>query len=252
MKPAIASLFALGTTFCLMGTKTRHEVPTFGTSVPRARRGFTPRHSEWPLGGVCGARAPRVHRRTMTKSSEATPPVPLDSRPGLVLTTIGRDRPGLVNEVTSRIRALGGNLEDTQMSKLGGEFAALMLVTGNEEILQRITESIPLMQSALGLVCFIKSTQTSRPSQDAIYRVHVSGTDRIGIVELITQAFSKKKVNVIFMKTHIGNAPLTGTPLFILDANIVLPPPLLPEELEASLLDACEGEDLEFSLAKEA
>ncbi len=32
MKPAIASLFALGTTFCLMGTKTRHEVPTFGTS----------------------------------------------------------------------------------------------------------------------------------------------------------------------------------------------------------------------------
>ncbi len=31
MKPAIASLFALGTTFCLMGTKTRHEVPTFGT-----------------------------------------------------------------------------------------------------------------------------------------------------------------------------------------------------------------------------
>ncbi len=33
MKPAIASLFALGTTFCLMGTKTRHEVPTFGTSA---------------------------------------------------------------------------------------------------------------------------------------------------------------------------------------------------------------------------
>ncbi len=33
MKPAIASLFALGTTFCLMGTKTRHEVPTFGTST---------------------------------------------------------------------------------------------------------------------------------------------------------------------------------------------------------------------------
>ena len=34
MKPAIASLFALGTTFCLTSTKTRHEVPTFGTSEP--------------------------------------------------------------------------------------------------------------------------------------------------------------------------------------------------------------------------
>jgi len=39
MKPAIASLFALGTTFCLMGTKTRHEAPTFGTSRGDRRTG---------------------------------------------------------------------------------------------------------------------------------------------------------------------------------------------------------------------
>ena len=54
MKPAIASLFALGTTFCLMGTKTRHEVPTFGTSFraeSRRRRGvsFTSRIISPPI-----------------------------------------------------------------------------------------------------------------------------------------------------------------------------------------------------------
>jgi len=50
MKPAIASLFALGTTFCLMGTKTRHEVPTFGTSA-----------AFWTTSTICRwAKMPRI------------------------------------------------------------------------------------------------------------------------------------------------------------------------------------------------
>ena len=68
MKPAIASLFALGTTFCLMGTKTRHEVPTFGTRrnhVYAALSGVAGNSLAFidVLTGVTGSRRSRVYAR---------------------------------------------------------------------------------------------------------------------------------------------------------------------------------------------
>ena len=41
----------------------------------------------------------------------------------LVLTALGPDRPGLVNEISAMVLAAGANLEDSRMAILGGEFA---------------------------------------------------------------------------------------------------------------------------------
>ena len=46
----------------------------------------------------------------------------------LVLTIIGRDRPGLVNAVSEIIAAGGGNWLDTRMASLSGQFAGMLLV----------------------------------------------------------------------------------------------------------------------------
>ena len=46
----------------------------------------------------------------------------------LVLTVIGRDRPGLVSAVSETIAAGGGNWLDTRMASLSGQFAGMLLV----------------------------------------------------------------------------------------------------------------------------
>ena len=46
----------------------------------------------------------------------------------IVISALGSDRPGIVESLTGEILAHNGNILDSRMTVLGGEFAVLMLV----------------------------------------------------------------------------------------------------------------------------
>ena len=50
-------------------------------------------------------------------------------RTNIVFTLTGTDRIGIVEGITKLLLDLGGNVETSRMSRLGGEFAVLMLVS---------------------------------------------------------------------------------------------------------------------------
>ena len=50
----------------------------------------------------------------------------------LVISAIGQDRPGIVDEVSAFILSHQCNVEDSRMAVLGGDFALIMLVSGPE------------------------------------------------------------------------------------------------------------------------
>lgn len=171
------------------------------------------------------------------------------NRPGLVVTAVGPDRPGLVKELSGHIRRLGGNIEDTRMTKLGGEFAVLILVTGEVGALSELQASSAGLESALGVTCFLRRTSTGTPASDSSrYSFRASGVDHPGIVESVTNVLAARAINVTSFSSHIENAPLTGTPMFCLDAEVELPPGTDYKELVSGLSDACGRENLEFSL----
>ena len=47
----------------------------------------------------------------------------------LVVTAVGRDRPGIVAELTAAVAACRANVADSRMALLGGEFALMMPVS---------------------------------------------------------------------------------------------------------------------------
>ena len=57
----------------------------------------------------------------------------------LVITAIGEDRPGIVNELSEILLKANLNIEDSRMSVLGGEFVVILLVTGNESSIMAIS-----------------------------------------------------------------------------------------------------------------
>lgn len=178
--------------------------------------------------------------------------VETDPRHGLVLTAIGADRPGLVKGLAEQIRKYGGNLEDTRMSKLGGEFAALLLITGDPSALSQIRQHLPEIETTTGLTCTARPTTAASSTSNAItsHRFVASGIDRPGIVDSVTHVLAEKSVNLISLQSRVDNAPLTGTSMFILEAEVTLPDGISIDELEAELTDACEREELEFSLLR--
>lgn len=187
----------------------------------------------------------------MTETEKTGADYPTPDRPGLVVTAIGPDRPGLVRALAGHIRKLGGNIEDTRMSKLGGEFAVLVLVTGEAAALGELKASAPQLESALGVSCFFRDTSTApRKSSASLFNFHASGLDHPGIVESVTEVLAARSINVTSFTSRIENAPLTGTPIFVIDVEVELPEEVDHQELVNSLGEACARENLEFSLEK--
>lgn len=172
-----------------------------------------------------------------------------ESRKCLVLTAIGPDRPGLVNALSGVIREAGANLEDTRMAQLGGEFALILLVTGSEGALAAVESQEPRIEKKLGLTCFSKRTTPSAPAADSLgYRMRVSGIDRPGIVLQVSGVLAQRGINVTSLSSRVANAPLTGTPMFYLDAVLQVPGGVALSELRRALGATCDEENLDFSL----
>ena len=61
----------------------------------------------------------------------------------LVLSALGPDRPGLVALIADHVTRSGGNVEESRMAVLGGEFGVMMLVSGTADALGAIERGLP-------------------------------------------------------------------------------------------------------------
>ena len=68
-----------------------------------------------------------------------------------VLTAIGEDRPGLVDEVSEFVFARGGNVEDSRMANLHGQFAIVMLISGGQDAIDRIAADLDALSEATSI-----------------------------------------------------------------------------------------------------
>lgn len=170
-------------------------------------------------------------------------------RPGLVLTAVGPDRPGLVNAIAGAVNRAGGNIEDTRMAKLGGEFAVLLFVTGTEAVLGRVEEERAALEASLGVACFFKRTAQNRFAGDGLlYTLHVNALDRPGIVESVSQVLLRFNVNVLSLTSRVAYAPESGTPMFQLEAELEVPSTVILADFQRELADAAERENLDHTL----
>ncbi len=167
----------------------------------------------------------------------------------VVFTAVGPDRPGLVNEISGLIREAGANVEDSRMAILGGEFAIIMLLSGPPEAIERTKQLGARIESELKLHCILKETsRVAAPSDYLLYRIRVSGADRPGIVQAIASILASRGINVASLESRVTYAPLSGTPMFVLEADLHVPSKLVLSELRSQLAATCEEENLDFSL----
>ena len=146
----------------------------------------------------------------------------------LVLTLTGHDRVGIVEQVTKLVFNFNGNVEESRMARLGGEFAMLMLISITGDSLQALENSLKELQkdNFVITVCETESTETNKYAGWLPYELTVNGADHEGIIHHITHYLAANGINIETMDTHMVKAPMSGTPLFIMDGIIVVPPDL--------------------------
>ena len=142
----------------------------------------------------------------------------------LVITAIGNDRPGIVNELTEVLHKASLNLEDSRMSILGGEFAIILLVSGDETSTSSIIQQKEALQNSPNLNLLIKTTTNPEHGDDLTsFKIKIEGMDSPGIVHKLALYLSQHSINIVNMQTNSSHAPHTGSPVFMLEMLVDIP-----------------------------
>ena len=140
----------------------------------------------------------------------------------LVMTLIGPDRTGLVEQVARIVSEHGGNWLESRMCRLGGAFAGILRIevpdTSKAALLSAL-QKIPDL-NVVG-----RPDEKARPAgclrQTTLEMV---GNDRPGIVREISGALARASVNVEEFSSEVVSAPMSGETLFKASARLQLPP----------------------------
>ncbi len=134
----------------------------------------------------------------------------------LILIAVGPDKVGLIQKISEFIVNRGGNIEDSRMAVLAGEFAQILLVSGADRDLQKISEALPQLGKETGLTVWQKEPSGKKvPTPSLPYKLVASCMDHPGVVYRITSTLSQHEVNIESMETQTYPAPVTGYPCFV-------------------------------------
>jgi glycine cleavage system transcriptional repressor len=161
----------------------------------------------------------------------------------LAITVVGRDRPGIVAQVSGVLAGLGLNLTDSSMTLLRGHFAMTLICAGDS--------GTAVVEAALGPLTaggdLVATVRVVPPEVVTLvpgtpYTLIVHGADRLGIVHEVTDVLARFGGNVTDLTTR-----LSGT-LYLLSAEVDIPSTVDIDELSAELDEAAQGLGVEVSL----
>ena len=191
------------------------------------KRSVTPSLYRMARAQRCGPRARRRRGRLRglcLSARDAATVSAMETAHHAVLTAVGADRPGLVDAVTRYVTERGGNLEDSRMVNLHGQFAMMLLVAGSEEAMSRLQAGLGALRRDAACT---RSCGRRTPGRRSAPRRSPSLTtwamDHPGLMQSVSHLLGELGVNIESADTSLRPAPYTGTPLFNMQLVVSVP-----------------------------
>lgn len=154
----------------------------------------------------------------------------------LVLTVIGPDRPGLVEELAQQIAGHAGSWDESRMARLAGHFAGVVQIHLPDERAEGLIASLPGLAGRGLSVSVVDSEASDRPldAGDTLW-LELVGQDRPGIIRDVSHALATLGVNVQDLRTSVESAPMSGERLFRARAELAPPSGLARDAIRKTL-----------------
>ena len=163
----------------------------------------------------------------------------------LIISAVGSDRPGIVSEISGVITSHGGNIEKSRMTRLGSDFTIIMLVMVDSKWEESL---VVALQAIKELSITTKGTEPNTVIAGENCQISLSGADNEGIVKVLSKYLEEKSINIIEMDTHISQAPISGSPLFNLNASVSIPGEVDGRDIQSDLSQIAQELGVEIHL----
>ena len=167
----------------------------------------------------------------------------------LILTAVGPDRVGLVEKIAEFIARHGCNIEDSKMAVFCGEFAVIVLISGDGNKLVKIANDYREIEAETGLTISLKTPAIRKTEESFLpYKLTAACMDHPGIVYQISNVLSSMGVNIESMETKTYAAPISGTPIFQLEADLAVPTKTNINQLRERFAEIQREENIDIDL----
>ncbi|NIL93464.1 MAG: glycine cleavage system protein R [Woeseiaceae bacterium] len=164
----------------------------------------------------------------------------------IVLSAIGTDRTGVVQDITRVIMACDGNIEESRMTTLGSEFAMLMLVSGNWATLGKLEKELDKLADKDNLTFTIRKTGERAIKEDRMpYMVDAVSLDHQGIVYGLANFFAAHDIEIADVATRSYSAAHTGAPMFAVQMAVNIPSSVHIAQLRDEFHELCDRLNLD-------
>lgn len=157
-----------------------------------------------------------------------------------ILFASGPDGPGIVHRVSSFLFEHDCNMEDSRMAVLGGQFALMLLFSGQATKVATLEGDLGLFQESAGLATQLlpaRAPAEVTPMPALPVRVELVAMDAPGIMVQLAEILQRMRVNIESLEAHLAPAPASGTTISSVKLKIGVPRDVSPVEVKEALVE---------------
>ena len=166
-----------------------------------------------------------------------------------ILFLLGKDRPGIVDEVSSILFEGGANLEDSRMAAMGGCFSFMALFSCDRNQIDIIESGLAeLEEKGFALSLHEAEDPAATPAQPELpMKFEVMAMDHPGIVNRVVRVLHNHNVNIEAINTQVIRAPYSGAPIFNMHLEAGVPPDTSVAKVKNDLMELATAMNLDLN-----
>ena len=153
----------------------------------------------------------------------------------LILTIVGPDRPGLVNLISDRVTAHGGNWLESRMANLAGQFAGIVHLHVPQASIEALIVAFQELEAQGLRIVVTRGTDGASGAPGRRMKLELIGQDRPGIVRDISHALASRGVSIEELVTDCVSGSMSGESLVRASAQLRVPAHVATAQLRGAL-----------------
>lgn len=157
-----------------------------------------------------------------------------------MLSLTGKDRAGIVAQVTTVLYEAGCHLGEASMMRLGGNFS-IMLMLRAEHSVEKLLDALRPVVEQLDLHVHLDPVEGGlHQHQIPDVRITVHGADRAGIVSRVTTSLAEAGLNILDLESDVAGSEEAPIYIMIIEGQATRglePIEALQQELERQSID---------------
>ncbi len=172
-----------------------------------------------------------------------------------IMTAFGKDRPGIVADVTRLLYENDCNLEDTTMSMLADEFTLSLLFTSTQEELEEtLTRDCRRLELDQGISAFVRPLLPrkgeTRSSGYKTCTLQIEGLDQAGIVYKTSQFLADHQLNILQLESTSSASSESGATIYSMTIDVQVPEEMPFDQLEQELTSVADELHVDILLVR--